>query len=195
MRKAKLVASHPTPSTPEKATPTTRAPGRSHNDHDGDPDDAAHNSTALRQLPILLDIARFVLTSPGGSGGGGSEGWKETTPPKARSRALALDCLRLGLLLLLPPALSGVNDKIEDVGREAFAVASVGGRDERWEVRAAAARAAGGALRAGGQGVLEELLSSQQASFRANAASCLEGQMCVVRVEWFTGALQPVLSI
>lgn len=159
LHKAKLLAGPPAPPT------TTASPTRKpHNNSDHDvieshDDHAGNNSTAL---PVLLEIARFVLPSHGGAGsGGGGDGWAGTTRPKARSRALALDCLRLGLLLPMLLPRPGGEDGNGSLAREAFAAASVGGRDERWEVRAAAARAAGEALRLGGIG---ELLSSQQVS-------------------------------
>ncbi|CAM9716898.1 unnamed protein product [Ectocarpus fasciculatus] len=118
-------------------------------------DAAGKGSATPYQLPVLVDIARLVLTPSGA--GGVSAGM---TPPKARSRALALDCLRLGLALHLTPS---EGDGGEGLGREALAVAAVGAKDERWEVRVAAARTAGEALsRAGGREKLVRLLSSKQ---------------------------------
>ncbi|CAB1096772.1 unnamed protein product [Ectocarpus sp. CCAP 1310/34] len=129
--------------------------GPTQDGEDVDTGDAAGKGSATPyQLPALLNIARLVLT-PSGAGGVRAG----TTPPKARSRALALDCLSLGLVLHL--ALS--EEDMKYFRREALAVAAVGAKDERWEVRVAAARTAGEVLRrTGAQEKLIHLLSSEQ---------------------------------
>lgn len=78
-------------------------------------------------LTNLCNIARCALDPPTGA--------------KARTRTLALDCLRFGV-------------ELGDGGNEGFfsdvlEESAIGARDERWGVRAAAARLAGAVLRAG----------------------------------------------
>lgn len=138
------------------STSPTASKGPTHDGEDVDTGNAAGKGSATPyQLPALLDIARLVLT-PSGAGGIRAG----TTPPKARSRALALDCLRLGLVLHLAPS---EGDRLKDFRREALAVAAAGAKDERWEVRVAAARTAGEVLRrTGGHEKLIHLLSSEQ---------------------------------
>ncbi|CAN0538235.1 unnamed protein product, partial [Ectocarpus sp. 12 AP-2014] len=138
------------------STSPTAPKGPTQDSEDVDTGNAAgKGSPTPYQLPALLDIARLVLT-PSGAGGLRAG----TTPPKARSRALALDCLSLGLVLHLAPS---EEDRLKCFRREALAVAAVGAKDERWEVRVAAARTAGEVLRrTGGQEKLIHLLSSEQ---------------------------------
>lgn len=151
---------------------------------------AGKGSATPYQLPVLLDIARLALMSSGAGGAGGAG----ITPPKARSRALALDCLRLGLVLHLAPS---EGDGLKDFRREALAVAAVGAKDERWEVRAAAARTAGEALRrTGGQKELVRLLSSKQVRDRERArgpfASCFIGGGCALPQQVRSRIFRPV---
>lgn len=143
------------------STSPTASKGPTQDGEDVDTGNAAGKGSATPyQLPALLDIARLVLT-PSGAGGVRAG----TTPPKARSRALALDCLSLGLVLHLAPS---EGDRLKYFRREALAVAAVGAKDERWEVRVAAARTAGEVLRrTGGQEKLVHLLSSKQVRERA----------------------------
>ncbi|CAM9703667.1 unnamed protein product [Ectocarpus sp. 8 AP-2014] len=138
------------------STSPTASKGPTQDGEDVDTGNAAGKGSATSyQLQALLDIARLVLT-PSGAGGVRAG----TTPPKARSRALALDCLSLGFVLHLAPS---ERDRLKDFRREALAVAAVGAKDERWEVRVAAARTAGEVLRrTGGQEELVHLLSSKQ---------------------------------
>ncbi|CAM9687461.1 unnamed protein product [Ectocarpus sp. 6 AP-2014] len=138
------------------STSPTASKGPTQDGKDVDTGNAAGKGSATPyQLPALLDIARLALTPS--CAGGVRAG---TTPPKARSRALALDCLSLGLVLHLAPS---EGDRLKDFRREALAVAAVGAKDERWEVRVAAARTAGEVLRrTGGQEKLVHLLSSKQ---------------------------------
>ncbi|CAM9429003.1 unnamed protein product [Ectocarpus sp. 13 AM-2016] len=138
------------------STSPTASKGPTQESEDVDTGNAAGKGSATPyQLPTLLDIARVVLT-PSGAGGYRAG----TTPPKARSRALALDCVSLGLVLHLVPS---EEDRLKCFRREALAVAAVGAKDERWEVRVAAARTAGEVLkRTGGQEKLIHLLSSEQ---------------------------------
>lgn len=79
-----------------------------------------------RILAILCNIARFAL--------------KPSHEAKARIRTLALDCLRAGV--------HSVDDESAD---GVFGLAAMGARDERWVVRAAAARVAGAVLRVDGR--------------------------------------------
>lgn len=168
--KAEVLASSPAP--PANLAAATTQQASPHDGIDGDAGHARIDDVAVRQLVVvLLDVARCTLTSNGGVGGSGSGGGagvgSGTTTTKARCRALSLDCLRLGLLLLLlPPPLHLSPDgegRMGDVelAREALAVAAVGARDERWEVRVAAARAGGEALRTGGRAMLVRLSSKQ----------------------------------
>lgn len=75
-------------------------------------------------LANLCDIARFALDPRSGA--------------KARTRTLALDCLRTGVEL--------TDIGSEELADEVLAQSAMGARDERWGVRAAAALLAGKVL-------------------------------------------------
>lgn len=153
------VAASPPPAPAPAPAPT--AP------NDQVPPHAQHGDAGVarpgQMASSLLDLARLALSPLGGSGGGRGAG---TSPPKARSRALSLDGLRLGLALrrLAPGVGAGEGQGFE---RDALAVAALGARDERWEVRVAAARAAGEAMRCWGRTATLGLLSSVQVRLRA----------------------------
>lgn len=159
--KAKALASSPALRLKLAAAPTQQA--LPHHDNDGDAGNARKEGDVVRQLVVvLLDLARCVVTSNRGGGGVGMG--SGTTTPKACCRALSLDCLWLGLLLLplhLAPDGGGHGGEGR-FERDALAVAAVGARDERWEVRVAAARTGGAALRTGGLRALLGRLSSKQ---------------------------------
>lgn len=148
---------------PAPAPPTRQVPPCTRNiDSVESPCDAG---VAARQVMLLMDVARLALspTSGGGDGGGRGAG---ITPPKARSRALSLDCLGLGLLLrrLARGVGAGGEGGLE---QDVLAIAAVGARDGRWEVRVAAARAAGEAMRSWGRTATLDLLSSKQVCKRS----------------------------
>ena len=86
--------------------------------HHASDDAAEYGGNDTIQLQMLSEVARIALSSSGGGGGGAR------ATPKARSRALALDCLRLGLLHL-PDGTSlkgvGANDALD--------IAAVGAKD------------------------------------------------------------------
>ena len=116
------------------------------------PDDAVeHSDDSAVQLRMLSEVARIALSSNGGGGGGAR------ATPKSQSRALALDCLRLGLLYLPD------GQYLEDVrASSALDIAAAGAEDERWNVRVAAVGVAREALRKAGVGALLSFLSSKQ---------------------------------
>lgn len=112
----------------------------------GKPHDESHQSDSGNVLLAnLCDMARFVLDPSSGA--------------KARTRTLALDCLRFGV-------------ELADGGNEEFvsnllAQSAMGARDERWGVRAAAARLAGEVLRGGaGRGGADDRRLLSLLSFR-----------------------------
>lgn len=131
---SKVIAS----SSPSTTTTPTQRPL----DTDAQQSDGGIDANDVAQLSALSDIASLVLAGDGA---------------RARSRAYALDCLRLGLLLL------GNVGRIEGgVRRDVFAIAAAGARDERWNVRMAAARVAGEGLRKCTEEEMLNFLSSKQ---------------------------------
>lgn len=125
---------------------------------------AEEAAAALTQLSTLNNVARVAML--GDSNASGVGGATHVSAARARSRARALDGVRIGLLFLLPyPDSVSEEGKLEaEAVREAVSLAAIGARDERWEARVAAARLAGECLLKGsppGEG-LPDMLSSKE---------------------------------
>ena len=120
--------------------------------------DAKQRSQRRLSLSTLSDVARKALATPIREDEGDS-----------RSPALALDCLRLGVPILLFPGAETCREEALDV----LSVGAIGSVDERWGVRVAAARLACEVIKGTGHRELSALLSSEQV--RGFSRECFMG--------------------
>lgn len=117
------------------------------------PDEAkTGDDVAAALVSALSNIARLTLATSGKDGAGFGAG----RSARARTRALALECLGLGVQHLFD---GNVGDGVWD---DVLGVAAAGASDDRWGVRVAAAKVAGAVVKKGGGQRLLELLSSKQ---------------------------------
>lgn len=153
----------------DKTTLATVPPRAHSNNRITTSGDAQNTHDAAAPLLVrLFDLARFVLGLDSAA--------------KSRCRALALDCLRAGLAIAMGES--------EVDARDALSLAATGAKDDKWNVRAAAARVVGEVVGGGGDGSNRRLLSLLSSKSVSDTMRILRSSCYFVCIDWRTGAVQ-----